>query len=339
MWRRLNAFALGVKPDSPGFVMDAAAAEPILEKHPAYARVLKPYLTGLDLNRSPELKPNRYVIDFTGMEKEEAMAYPDLFARVEESVRPTCKWKNWWQFNRPAAALYDAARSLERMLATARVTKYLAFQFVPPDWVYSDKVVAIPRDDWRVFATLSSVIHFTWADPLGTNLGGTFNYQPTECAQTMPLPADIAGTIKSGRIDGSLAGAAQEMYGHRAAVMKSRSEGLTDLYNRFHDPDESGADIQKLRQLHAEMDNAVAAAYGWTDLDLGHGFHEIKQGIRYTISEPTRREVLARLLKLNHERYAEEVKQGLHEKKKQKASKKTAKSDDNLTLFKSQELG
>ena len=68
------------------------------------------------------------------------------------------------------------------------------------------------------------------------------------------------------------------------------------------------------------MDNAVAAAYGWTDLDLGHGFHETKQGVRYTISETARREVLARLLKLNHERYAEEVKQGLHEKAKAPAS-------------------
>jgi hypothetical protein len=60
-----------------------------------------------------------------------------------------------------------------------------------------------------------------------------------------------------------------------------------------------------------EMDNAVAATYGWTDLDLGHGFHETKQGIRFTISEPARREVLGRLLKLNHERYEEEVRQGL----------------------------
>jgi len=34
------------------------------------------------------------------------------------------------------------------------------------------------------------------------------------------------------------------------------------------------------------------------------------------VSESARREVLARLLKLNHERYAEEVKQGLHEKKR-----------------------
>ena len=56
----------------------------------------------------------------------------------------------------------------------------------------------------------------------------------------------------------------------------------------------------------------VPAAYGWTDLELDHGFHETRQGIRFTISEPARREVLQRLLKLNHERYAEEVKQGLH---------------------------
>ena len=63
------------------------------------------------------------------------------------------------------------------------------------------------------------------------------------------------------------------------------------------------------------MDEAIAAAYGWSDLDLGYSSHETKQGSRFTISEAARREVLARLLKLNHERYAEEVKQGLHDKK------------------------
>ena len=54
----------------------------------------------------------------------------------------------------------------------------------------------------------------------------------------------------------------------------------------------------------------------WTDLDIGHGFHETKQGARFTISEPARREVLQRLLKLNHERYAEEVQPGLHAKQR-----------------------
>jgi hypothetical protein len=104
-------------------------------------------------------------------------------------------------------------------------------------------------------------------------------------------------------------------------MMQQKILGLTDIYNRFHNPKEKASDIARLRELHVEMDNAVAAAYGWGDLDLGHGFHETSQGMRYTISEEARREVLARLLLLNHDRYEEEVRQGLHEKKKPKASK------------------
>ena len=120
--------------------------------------------------------------------------------------------------------------------------------------------------------------------------------------------------------------------------MLHRKEGLTKTYNRFHNPDRTDTDIQILRDLHVELDQAVAAAYGWTDLDLDHGFHETKQGVRFTISEPARREVLQRLLKLNHERYAEEVKQGLHGKKgaakkaapKKKAASKPAKQEASL---------
>jgi hypothetical protein len=78
------------------------------------------------------------------------------------------------------------------------------------------------------------------------------------------------------------------------------------------------------------MDEAVAQAYGWDDLALGHGFHETKQGLRYTISEEARREVLGRLLQLNHERYAEEVALGLHDKgaKKGKGKAKGKQASD-----------
>ena len=68
------------------------------------------------------------------------------------------------------------------------------------------------------------------------------------------------------------------------------------------------------------------AAYGWSALDWGHGFHATKQGERHTLSEPARRTVLDRLLALNHQRYAEELAAGLHEKKsKKKAAAKAAK--------------
>jgi hypothetical protein len=107
--------------------------------------------------------------------------------------------------------------------------------------------------------------------------------------------------------------------------MLKSDEGITDTYNRIHNPDESSADIQNLRGLQVEMDQAVAIAYGWGDLDLRHGFQDTKQGIRFTISEAARREVLHRLLKLNHERYEEEAARGLHERKASRPKKKRSK--------------
>ena len=109
-------------------------------------------------------------------------------------------------------------------------------------------------------------------------------------------------------------------------------------YKRMFDPKIVDLQMQRLRCLHVEMDQAVAAAYGWSDLDLAHGFHETKQGLRFTISEPARRDVLARLLKLNHERHAEEVAQGLHDKKKPSARKatprrKSPKKNSGPSLF------
>ena len=102
----------------------------------------------------------------------------------------------------------------------------------------------------------------------------------------------------------------QRAAGHHAA----EAGGLTKTYNRFHDPNERAEDIATLRKLHAEMDRTVAKAYGWSALDLGHGFHQTKQGLRFTISEAARQEVLGRLLALNHRRYAEEEALGLHDK-------------------------
>ena len=113
----------------------------------------------------------------------------------------------------------------------------------------------------------------------------------------------------------------------------TRNEGLTKTYNRFHSPDETAAAIAKLRALHRQLDTAVAAAYGWSDLAeddgaaFGHGFHETKQGIRFTLAPAVRRKVLDRLLALNHQRHAEEVAIGLHEKSKpEKGRKPKAKS-------------
>ncbi len=72
------------------------------------------------------------------------------------------------------------------------------------------------------------------------------------------------------------------------------------------------------------MEEAVAENEGWEELVLDHGFHKIKQGIRFTISPEARQEVLDRLLGLNFQRHPAEVAQGLWEKKKSSKKKKVS---------------
>jgi hypothetical protein len=54
--------------------------------------------------------------------------------------------------------------------------------------------------------------------------------------------------------------------------MVRNNEGLTSTYNRFHDPAETSSDLLELRRLHGEMDQAVLAAYGWSDVLTDCGF-------------------------------------------------------------------
>lgn len=95
---------------------------------------------------------------------------------------------------------------------------------------------------------------------------------------------------------------------------------------------EAVARIVRLRELHREMDEAVLAAYGWHEasekwgpaIRLRHDFYEVdylpeNDRVRYTIHPEARKEVLKRLLLLNHELYEEEVRQGLHGKGKRGA--------------------
>ena len=117
----------------------------------------------------------------------------------------------------------------------------------------------------------------------------------------------------------------------RRELMLARQAGLTATYNLVHDQRCTDADIAELREIHRAIDEAVVRAYGWDDLlaaGLDHGFHDTRQGPRYTIGAVARQEILDRLLELNHERYAAEVKAGLHDKRGRKRS--TQASDTTL---------
>jgi hypothetical protein len=297
-----------------GFVLTPEEAQRLIEKDRRNKDVLFPYLNGEDLNSRPDQSPSRWVINFFDWPIEKAMEYPGCFRIIEEKVKPERMTNNrkerrekWWQYAEKCPALYRTIAGLGRVFVTARVSAHHFFGYVPNQQVFSDRLVVIGLTGWEMFALLSCTVHDAWAHRPGTTTHETRNtYFPEQALETFPFPANLTQPL--GQIG-------ERYHAHRRQIMLDRQEGLTKTYNRFHDPDDTADDIAKLRQLHVEMDQAVAAAYGWTDLNLDHDFGATKQGLRYTVSELARREVLARLLTLNHERYAAEVAQGLHQKK------------------------
>jgi hypothetical protein len=97
--------------------------------------------------------------------------------------------------------------------------------------------------------------------------------------------------------------------------------------------------VLELRRLHREMDETVHKAYGWTDVNLAHDFYEVdylpeNDRIRYTISPAARREILKRLLKLNHEIHEKEVQESklLSTRKKSSKGKKKIPNDKQPIL-------
>lgn len=118
----------------------------------------------------------------------------------------------------------------------------------------------------------------------------------------------------------------QKLMGKDAALLRkhlARTPGAITF-------NEAVAGIQKLRELHVQMDNAVLEAYGWSDIDLRHDFYEVEylpenDRVRFTIHPDARREILKRLLELNYKIHAQEVADGLLDKKgkEEKTEKKS----------------
>lgn len=305
----------GTLVNGDGFVITPQEKDELVAKDSRNADVLFPFLNGQDLNSNMDQKPNRWVINFEDWSFDTANEYSDCMKILVERVKPhrdaivekdqQVHEYDFWKFWDKRLESYEKVRQLDRVLVTALTSKYLNWAFVDADWIYSHACGVTISDSSGIFVVLQSTFHDIWARTYGSTLETRLRYTPRNVFENFPFPLVMSAIDDIG----------ERYHETRREIMLNRQEGLTDTYNRFHDPEEDAEDIQNLRDLHVEMDEAVAAAYGWDDLDLGHDFHETAQGVRFTISEKARREVLTRLLKLNHERYAQECHEGLHKPK------------------------
>ncbi|MCU0532920.1 MAG: hypothetical protein MUD14_03365 [Hydrococcus sp. Prado102] len=338
-----------------------AEMQRLIAENPKNAERIFPYIGGEEVNSSPTHAHHRYTIDFFDMSEEEAWQYPDLMNIVREKVKPERdKQKRdanriyWWQYAEKRPGLRKAIAPLNRVLVCSQTSKYLSFAFLPSNIVFSHKLVVLAINSFELFMILQSRLHEIWARFFGSSMKDDPVYTPSDCFETFPFP-------ENWETNQTLEEIGKTYYEYRAQLMINNNQGLTDTYNRFHNPDERDPKILKLRELHDAMDRAVLDAYGWTDIQpqceflLDYEEEEDEEEInnnrrkkkpwRYRWNQEIHDEVLARLLELNQQRYEEEILRGdkTEAKPKTKGGKKTrekstTKSSSSPPLFDTENL-
>ena len=303
--------------DSKGVASPLAEMDRLIKSNPKNAERISPYIGGEEVNESADHRPIRYTIDFFDLPLEEAEKWPDLIDIVRRKVKPDrdeqdrdANRERWWQYAEKRPGLYSALKGKTHTLVCCRHQPNWAVAKLPATAVFAESLIIFPFATNSAFCALQSRPHEIWARFFGSSIKDDLRYTPSDCFETFPF-------LPNFECDSLLEAVGREYYAAREQLMRQTNNGLTDTYNRFHDPGELAIEILQLRELHNSMDRAVLSAYGWTDIptacefipdfwDEGSDGSPIARSIRYRWPDAVRDEVLARLLKLNAKRAEEQ---------------------------------
>ncbi|MGH7194252.1 MAG: type IIL restriction-modification enzyme MmeI, partial [Candidatus Saccharimonadales bacterium] len=253
-------------------------------------------------------RPNpRFVIDLFGLSESEARKeFPSLMQYVMDYVRPErlqnrdrTFLEKWWLFGRPRPELRSANRGLKRYIVTSEVAKHRVFVLVDwPETLIDGSVIGVASADAYVLGVMSSRSHVLWALEAGGRLEDRPRYQNGPCFDPFPFP-DASNAHRE-----HIRSLGESLDAHRKRQQVAHPElTITDMYNVLEKLRSGEALTAKqkivheqglvsvLKQIHDDLDAAVAEAYGWP-VDLRD------------------EEILQRLVALNAER-AEEERRGL----------------------------
>jgi len=331
--------------------------EELILADPRNANRIKPFIGGEEVNNHPRHLHHRYVIDFEdfplrrdpnqqswflnedseacGKRRREwlrigivptdypgpvAADWPDLLKIIVEKVKPErdkqdrkALRERWWQYAEKRPGLYGAISGKDWVLVIgSKALPHFCFARISPNGVISQNLNCIARGDFPTFASMSSRVHEMWVRSYGSSMKDDLTYTISDALENFPFPDSYTSNQ-------TLEVAGQSYHNHRAQLMIDTEKGLTPTYNRFHDPYDDEPAIQRLRDLHAEMDRAVLRAYGWDDLAEAANpvFLTEETETEFTYQgrlfwpSDFRDEVLARLLDLNRARHAAEANAGI----------------------------
>jgi len=294
----------GVKLHGSGFIVTPEEAAMLgLGRIPGLELHIREYRNGRDIVQRPR---GVMVIDLFGLEAEEARErFPEVYQWVLERVKPERDHNSrvfyrdfWWIFGEPRKAFRPVLQHLTRYITTTETAKHRFFVFFDQSILPDNSLVNIAVDDAFILGILSSHIHVTWALAAGGTLEDRPRYNKTRCFEPFPFP-DCTEAQKD-----RIRALADALDLHRKRQQERHPDlTLTGMYNVLEKLRTGEALTAKgktiheqglvavLKQLHDELDAAVAEAYGWP-VDLAD------------------EAILERLVDLNRQR-AREEEQGL----------------------------
>src|ERR1035437_9316935 len=249
------------------------------------------------------------VIDLFGLTAEEIRTrFPAVYQHVVDHVKPAREARQggtkdsqayaskWWLFGKPRSSFRPALRGLRRYIATTETAKHRFFIFLDASVLPDNMLVNIASSDAYVLGVLSSRIHVAWALAAGGRLGfgNDPRYNKTRCFEPFPFP----DTSEPQRV--CIRSLGEQLDAHRKRCQEAHPNlTLTEMYNslvelRAGQPLSAASQtvhdhglVSVLRDIHDDLDRAVAEAYGWSP-------------------ELSSEDILFRLVELNAARAAEE---------------------------------
>ena len=279
--------------DVPGDLAREWLREPANPNGRPNSDVLAPWMNGMAVTRRPS---DKWIVDFGwNMVREEAALYEAPFQHTQGKVYPMRQRNrrefyraNWWRHMEPRQGMWKALHGLARYIVTPTVAKHRLFAWLDARVCPDHQLIVIARDDDTTFGVLHSRFHEVWALRKGTSLEDRPRYTPTTTFETFTFPEGLSPDVP----------AADYASDPRAEAIASTARRLVELRDRWLNPpewvewaeepvpgyplrpvprDKKAATALKKRTLtnlynarpqwlldaHAELDAAVAAAYGW----------------------------------------------------------------------------
>lgn len=265
-----------------GFILSEAEAKSRLDEDAAHSKIIKPIFNGRDI---AQVARKNFAIDTFGISESELRSeHPAIFQHLRDTVFPdreakrnnnadTAKYAEcWWLFAKNRPELRRAWDGLKNVFVSPMTAKHRYFVPINANCVPDQGLIVFALQDTSMLAVMNSRFHVMWSLAAGGRLGvgNDPRYNNSRCFNPFPFP-DLTDEQRT-----RLRALGEDLDAHRKRQQAAHPKlTLTQMYNvleklrageviegKDREIYDQGL-IGILKDLHDQIDAAVAEAYGW----------------------------------------------------------------------------